>query len=66
MSAFDEPDALDTDRLLNDLYTMRASFELIFDQLARQPAAAWDRRLLNSLLSVHQLMEYYAPSLRRH
>lgn len=66
MTAFDELAPLDTERLLNDLYAMQVSFKLLFDQLARTPATEWNRNLLSSLLAVHQLMEHYQPSLRRH
>lgn len=63
---FDDLPALDTERLLNDLYAMQASFKMLFDQLARQPATEWDRDLLNSLLVMNQLMASRHPSLTRH
>jgi len=66
MTAFDDLPALDTERLMNDLYAMQASFGMLFDQLARTPASEWDRGLLRSLLTVHHLMEDQHPSIRRH
>lgn len=66
MTAFEDIIPLDTERLMNDLYAMQASFKMLLDQLARQPPVAWDRSLLNSLLTVHALMECRQPSLRRH
>ena len=63
---FDEIPALDTERLMNDLYFMRASFDMIFHQLASQPSSEWDRPLLESLLTVNAIIQCRHPSLTRH
>lgn len=66
MTAFDDTLTLDADRMLNDLYAMQVSLRMIFDQLARTRPPEWNLELLNSMLTLHQVMLQQQPSLRRH
>ncbi len=66
MNPFDEPMTLDTDRLLNDLYGLQTSLSVLLGELARTRPQEWNRDLLNSLVTMHRVIQRQAPCLTRH